>query len=71
LPSEALAGVLLLGARKGKYGKQGQINAILSANLPLATLGAFILWFGWFGWFGFNDGSVLKLGSLVIFFWVF
>jgi len=65
LPSEALAGVLLLGARKGKYGKQGQINAIPGANLPLATLGAFILWFG------FNDGSVLKLGSLVIFFWVF
>ncbi|MFV2031730.1 MAG: ammonium transporter [Gammaproteobacteria bacterium] len=58
----ALAGVLLLGARKGKYGKQGQINAIPGANLPLATLGTFILWMGWFG---FNGGSVLKLGDIV------
>ncbi|MCB1683250.1 MAG: ammonium transporter, partial [Pseudomonadales bacterium] len=45
----ALAGVILLGARKGKYGAQGQVNAIPGANLPLATLGMFILWFGWFG----------------------
>jgi Amt family ammonium transporter len=57
----ALAGVLLLGARKGKYGKNGQINAIPGANLPLATLGTFILWMGWFG---FNGGSVLKLGDI-------
>jgi Amt family ammonium transporter len=57
----ALAGVLLLGARKGKYGKQGQINAIPGANLPMATLGTFILWMGWFG---FNGGSVLKLGDI-------
>jgi len=57
----ALAGVLLLGARKGKYGKQGQINAIPGANMPLATLGTFILWMGWFG---FNGGSVLKLGDI-------
>ncbi len=57
----ALAGVLLLGARKGKYGKQGHINAIPGANLPLATLGTFILWMGWFG---FNGGSVLKLGDI-------
>lgn len=57
----ALAGVLLLGSRKGKYGKQGQINAIPGANLPLATLGTFILWMGWFG---FNGGSVLKLGDI-------
>jgi Amt family ammonium transporter len=57
----ALAGVLLLGARKGKYGKEGQINAIPGANLPLATLGTFILWMGWFG---FNGGSVLKLGDI-------
>jgi Amt family ammonium transporter len=57
----ALSGVLLLGARKGKYGKQGQINAIPGANLPLATLGTFILWMGWFG---FNGGSVLKLGDI-------
>ncbi len=57
----ALAGVLLLGARKGKYGANGQINAIPGANLPLATLGTFILWMGWFG---FNGGSVLKLGDV-------
>ena len=57
----ALAGVLLLGARKGKYGKDGSINAIPGANLPLATLGTFILWMGWFG---FNGGSVLKLGDI-------
>ena len=57
----ALAGVLLLGARKGKYTKDGKINAIPGANLPLATLGTFILWMGWFG---FNGGSVLKLGDI-------
>lgn len=59
--SAALAGVLLLGARKGKYGKNGEIRAIPGANLPLATLGTFILWMGWFG---FNGGSVLKLGDI-------
>ena len=59
--SAALAGVLLLGARKGKYGKNGEVRAILGANLPLATLGTFILWMGWFG---FNGGSVLKLGDI-------
>ncbi|WP_415889926.1 ammonium transporter [Neptuniibacter sp. SY11_33] len=52
----ALAGVLVLGARKGKYAKNGAVNAIPGANLPLATLGTFILWMGWFG---FNGGSVL------------
>ncbi len=57
----ALAGVLLLGPRKGKYGAKGQVNAIPGANLPLATLGTFILWMGWFG---FNGGSVLKLGDV-------
>ena len=56
----ALAGVLLLGPRKGKYGKDGSVTAIPGANLPLATLGTFILWMGWFG---FNGGSVLKLGD--------
>ena len=56
----ALAGVLLLGARRGKYGKGGQSIAIPGANLPLATLGTFILWMGWFG---FNGGSVLKLAD--------
>ncbi len=56
----ALAGVLLLGARHGKYGPDGKVVAIPGANLPLATLGTFILWMGWFG---FNGGSVLKLGD--------
>jgi len=58
--SAALAGVLLLGARKGKYNKDGSANALPGANLPLATLGTLILWMGWFG---FNGGSVLKLGD--------
>jgi len=57
----ALAGVLLLGARKGKYGADGHVNAIPGSNLPMATLGTFILWMGWFG---FNGGSVLKLGDI-------
>ena len=57
----ALAGVLLLGARKGKYGADGSIRAIPGANLPLATLGTFILWMGWFG---FNGGSVLATASV-------
>lgn len=57
----ALAGVLLLGPRKGKYGSDGSIHPIPGANLPLATLGTFILWMGWFG---FNGGSVLKLGDV-------
>ncbi|HIP80992.1 MAG TPA: ammonium transporter [Leucothrix mucor] len=57
----ALAAVLLLGARKGKYHKDGSISPIPGANLPMATLGTFILWMGWFG---FNGGSVLKLGDI-------
>jgi ammonium transporter, Amt family len=57
----ALAGVLLLGARKGKYGPGGEVNAIPGANLPLATLGTFILWMGWFG---FNGGSELKVSDV-------
>ncbi len=57
----ALAGVLLLGARKGKYGPNGEINAIPGANMPLATLGTFILWLGWFG---FNGGSELKVSNV-------
>ncbi len=59
--SAALAGVLLLGARKGKYGSGGQIFAIPGCNLPLATLGTLILWLGWFG---FNGGSQLKLSNV-------
>ncbi len=57
----ALAGVLLLGARKGKYGEKGQINAIPGCNLPLATLGTLILWLGWFG---FNGGSELMVSNV-------
>ena len=57
----ALAGVLLLGARKGKYTAAGKVNAIPGSNLPLATVGMFILWMGWFG---FNGGSVLALASV-------
>lgn len=59
--SAALAGVILLGARKGKYGKDGSIHAIPGANLPLATLGTLILWMGWFG---FNGGSELKISDI-------
>nr|WP_240910118.1 ammonium transporter [Desulfopila sp. IMCC35008] len=58
--SAALAGVLLLGARKGKY-VNGKIHAIPGANLPMATLGTFILWLGWFG---FNGGSELKISNI-------
>lgn len=58
--SAALAGVLLLGPRAGKYAADGHANALPGANLPLATLGTFVLWMGWFG---FNGGSVLKLGD--------
>jgi len=57
----ALAGVVLLGARKGKYGTNGQVNAIPGCNLPLATLGTLILWLGWFG---FNGGSELKVSDV-------
>lgn len=59
--SAALAGVLLLGPRKGRYGPNGEINAMPGANIPLATLGMFILWFGWFG---FNGGSELKISNV-------
>jgi Amt family ammonium transporter len=56
----ALAGVLLLGPRKGKYGPDGRVNPMLGSSIPLATLGTLILWLGWFG---FNGGSQLALGS--------
>lgn len=56
----ALTGALILGSRKGKYGPDGRVNPMPGANLPLATLGTFILWLGWFG---FNGGSQLALGS--------
>ena len=57
----ALAGVILLGARTGKYGADGSVNAIPGSSLPLATLGTFVLWLGWFG---FNGGSVLATASV-------
>ena len=57
----ALAGVILLGPRKGKYSPSGQVNAIPGCNLPLATLGTLILWLGWFG---FNGGSELKVSDV-------
>lgn len=56
----ALAGVMLLGARKGKYGKDGSVHPIPGSNMPLATLGTFILWMGWFG---FNGGSQLLISD--------
>jgi Amt family ammonium transporter len=59
--SAALAGVILLGPRSGKYAADGKINAIPGANLPLATVGMFILWMGWFG---FNGGSQLKMSTI-------
>jgi Amt family ammonium transporter len=56
----ALSGAIILGARKGKYGKDGRVNPLPGSNIPLATLGTFILWMGWYG---FNGGSVLALGN--------
>jgi Amt family ammonium transporter len=56
----ALAGALLLGARKGKFGADGTMTPMLGSSLPLATIGTFILWLGWFG---FNGGSQLAMGS--------
>jgi len=57
----ALAGVILLGPRQGRFGPDGKARAIPGANLPLATLGTFILWMGWFG---FNGGSELAVSSV-------
>ena len=57
----ALAGVILLGPRSGKYNDDGSVTPIPGCNMPLATLGMFILWFGWFG---FNGGSELKLSNV-------
>ncbi|MEE4120218.1 MAG: ammonium transporter [Paracoccaceae bacterium] len=57
----ALAGAIVLGARKGKYGPDGQVNPMPGSNLALATLGTFILWLGWFG---FNGGSQLAMGTV-------
>ena len=59
--SAALAGALVLGPRIGKYKDDGSVNPIPGSNMPLATLGTFILWLGWFG---FNGGSQLALGTI-------
>ena len=56
----ALAAVLILGARKGKYSESGSVYAIPGSNIPLAALGALVLWLGWFG---FNGGSQLAMGT--------
>ncbi len=56
----AFTGVLFLGARRGKYGPSGEVHALPGCNMPLATLGMFILWFGWFG---FNGGSELIISN--------
>ena len=56
----ALMGAIIIGPRLGKYSSNGSVIAIPGSNLPLATLGTFVLWFGWFG---FNGGSQLALGS--------
>jgi len=57
----ALAGAIILGARKGKYGADGSVNPFPGSSMPLATLGTFILWLGWFG---FNGASQLAMGSI-------
>ncbi len=57
----ALAGALILGARKGKYGANGQVHPLPGSSMPLATLGTFILWLGWFG---FNGASQLAMGTI-------
>jgi len=57
----ALVGAIIIGARKGKYGPDGQINPMPGSSMPLATLGMFILWLGWFG---FNGASQLALGTI-------
>ena len=57
----ALAGALILGARKGKYNADGSVNVIPGSNMPLAALGMFILWMGWYG---FNGASQLAMGTV-------
>ena len=57
----ALTGAIILGARHGKYGKDGRVHPLVASNIPLATLGTFILWLGWFG---FNGASQLALGTI-------
>jgi len=56
-----LAGILVLGARRGKYAKDGHVRPIPASNIPLVTLGAMLLWIGWFG---FNGGSAFNISSI-------
>ena len=56
-----LAGILVLGARRGKYTKEGHVRPIPASNIPLVTLGAMLLWIGWFG---FNGGSAFNISSV-------
>ena len=55
-----LAAILIIGSRKGRYTKEGVVRVIPASNIPLITLGAFLLWIGWFG---FNGGSVCSIAS--------
>jgi len=57
----ALVGALIIGARTGRYGPDGRVNVFPGSNIPLATLGTFILWLGWFG---FNGASQLAMGTV-------
>ncbi len=57
----ALTGAIILGARKGKYSADGRVVPMVGSNIPLATLGTFILWLGWFG---FNGASQLAMGTI-------
>ncbi len=57
----ALAGAIILGARSGKYSKEGQVVPMPGSSIPLATLGTFVLWLGWFG---FNGASQLAMGTI-------
>ena len=57
----ALVGAIILGARNGKYTKEGKVIPMVGSNIPLATLGTFILWLGWFG---FNGASQLAIGTI-------
>ncbi len=57
----ALAGAIMIGARKGKYAADGSVNPLPGSNMPLAVLGMFILWMGWYG---FNGASQLAMGTV-------
>ncbi len=58
----ALAGIIVVGARRGRFDKKGKVRNLGRSNIPFATLGTFILWFGWFG---FNGGSIPTLNGRI------